>query len=404
MMGFFLAVLLLTTALCSVASAEEEYVRKISYSDVVTALRRSEGKETQTVFYTKEEVQVEEVKIYGGYGTFNPSNANASKWTEFSAFAGDGNASSSDFVADSGNSGSYKFGMQRWQWRASGSDQTFIRLTALVDCFIDVKNKELGDQWATDMSVAEYVADADGFAIKIRDAKIKATSDPHEFFEGVHLKAGDSLYILLTGGKHTPGTCNVCPHFEIYPGRYDAEKRADFSAAREIATTREEAFSELTALMETLSPDDYSAVNWSKISDLVYQTEVLLASLNDVEEMKATVKSAKEEIDAILTKAEEEAALKETKEEKKAELAALFNSEHYTKKNWELVEEELKKAYETIDNAKNVSMMNSAILVAKTRIAEIEVGGCGTTKQAEAGIVLGGLAAAIVVLGKKKED
>ncbi len=42
--------------------------------------------------------------------------------------------------------------------------------------------------------------------------------------------------------------------------------------------------------------------------------------------------------------------------------------------------------------------------VARAEIAEVEVGGCGTTKQAEAGIVLGGLAAAIVVLGKKKED
>ena len=157
-------------------------------------------------------------------------------------------------------------------------------------------------------------------------------------------------------------------------------------------------------VVASLNKTDYTLANWSSIGDFVAEAKSAIKDMLTEEDIKAAVAEAKEGIDSVPTIAEQEAELKARRDEKKAELAAMYNAEHYTKKNWAKVQAVIDEAYAKIDAAKTVAAMKTAIVVAQTAIADIKVGGCGTTKQAEAGIVLGGLAAAIVVFTKKREN
>ncbi len=395
-----LALCLMLGSFGLVASAEG--AETLFFYDLVTGIRRSEGAETQESHNGTDVVTFQNFKFWAGYGKFNPDDVENSDFNNFAAFKGDGVAVWDDQVLDSDTD--MKFTMQRWQWAASGDQQSIIRVTALVDSYVIVcTDEEIKDQWATDMTVLQYVVDAEGTAVKVREELVKNATGFYAFFSPVHLKAGDSVYVILQANGYL-GTNGVVPHFAIDPAGYDANERADFATAKELKTAKNDAYTALDNTVAALKEADYSSGNWSKIFDYVTIAKADISDLMDADEINAVVTKAKADIDAVLTIAEEEAALQAERDAKKAELAAEFKQEWYTKKNWELVQAALDKAYAAIDAAKNTAAMNTAMTVARTEIADVEVGGCGTTKQAEAGIVLGGLAAAIVVFTKKREN
>ncbi len=399
--------LVLALGTVSIASAEVEYGTVFDATSVVNALVASQGEETQVYYHTvanPEGRTIKELKIWGGFGWINTDNFNDSEIQKWKDFKGIGNPSAaSDRVASADSP--YMVGMQMWQWTSDKTQgDAFIILTAVENCYVEVTSKAAANQWATNMVMTEWVADPDGILVKVREEKVRDTTDPHGFFEGVHLKAGDRLIIQNGNGGYGPGTNQVWPKFEIFADQYDETKRADFEAIKEVKKGMENAKKEIDDYVATLNEADYTSARWSAIGDIVLEAKAAISDATTVEAMNTAVADAKAEIDAVPTKAEEEAELQKKKDEKKAELAAEFNPEHYTKKNWELVQAALDKAYAAIDAAKNVSAMNTAMTVARSEIALVEVGGCGTTKQAEAGIVLGGLAAAIVVFTKKREN
>ncbi len=391
----------------SISTAETKYITEFNTTHVANAILGSEGKPTSVIPELKGEVK--ELTIAAGYGFINLDNFDESDIKEFTFFLGIPGSDApegSDLVANAeSNGGTYQVGFQRWQWRGDKTaGDCFIIITALEDCFVDVWTNEIANQWATNMVMTEYVVDPDGVILKVRETNVKDANDEHAFFDGVHLQKGDRLVIQNGNGGYGPGTNQVWPQFKVDAAAYDATKRADFETVKALVNAKLEAYDEIDAAVAALKEDDYSSARWSSIGDIASEAKSVIADLMSEEEITATVTQAKADIDAVLTKAEEAEQLQKQKDEKKAALAAEYKEEWYTKKNWELVKAALDKAYAAIDAAKNVAGMNTAMTVARTEIAEIEVGGCGTTKQAEAGIVLGGLAAAIVVFTKKRED
>ncbi len=390
----------------SFANAEGP-VTEFNATHVNNAMVNSGGKETSEIF--EKEGSVEELTIYAGWGWMDYTDFDDSDIKDYVVAVGVAGVApaGSDLLAEKEgvDGGNYGVGMQRWQWRAHKDiGNAYIVLTAKVDTFVDVYTGAIVNQWATGMGVNQYVVDADGIVVQVRAENVKDATDEHAFFDGVHLKKGDKLVIELTHGELTPGTNGVWPQFKVDASAYDATKRADFAAIKAFNDAKAKGAEDVNAILAGLKQADYSAANWTKINGLIETALEDVAAVEKADDIAGIVSAVKTKVDEVLTLAEEKAILDAEKADAKAGLAEIYKEEYYTKKNWELAKAELDKANAAIDAAKNSSEIKAAVAAAKTALDAVEVGGCGTTKQAEAGIVLGGLAAAIVVFTKKREN
>ncbi len=331
----------------SIATAETEYITEFNATHVNNAILGSEGKPTSVIPELAGEVK--ELTIAAGYGFIDPEDfkwEDIQEYTFFLGIPGSESPEGSDLLANAeSDGGTYQVGMQRWQWRGDkNAGDAFIILTAKEDVYVKVWTKAIANQWATNMVMTQWVVDADGVIVKVRQENVKDANDEHAFFDGVHLKAGDSVIIQNGNGGYAPGTNQVWPQFTVDASAYDATKRADFETIKALKTAKDEAKADIAAAVAALKEDDYSSARWSSIGDIVAEANTGIADAQTAEAIAEIVTKAKADIDAVLTKAEEAELLQKQKDEKKAELAAEFKAEYYTKKNWELVQAALDKA------------------------------------------------------------
>ena len=135
-----------------------------------------------------------------------------------------------------------------------------------------------------------------------------------------------------------------------------------------------------------LNKEDYTSKMWRHVETVINRACKAIVASVDAAEIDSKVNITLEKLKGF------------------KRLGAGLNEEDYTSKMWRRVETVINRACKAIVAAEVTGEINSAVLQAKLEIETLEVGGCGTTKQATSGIVLGGLAAAVVVLSKKKED
>ncbi len=355
----------------------------------------------------------EEFTFWMGYGTLDPDDYSNTTWVNVTNFE---NNSGMPFASDSGTGSTYNCGFQRtgrthqpWQWRASTKlGQTFIRITAKSNFYLNVWNPTITDQWAFSMIVTQWAIDPENTMVKMKEARVNNTSDANKYFTGIHMKAGDTLLLVLTDGGHNPGTNQVLPLFALDVDAYDESKRPDYALVKEVKAYQLEKIAELEDYVASKDSEIYTASRYSSMGDIVTKAAVEIDACLNKADIDVIVSNTKADIDAVPTKAQEADYLKNYGEEKKAELEAEFPEANIDAKLWPQVSELLNKAYDAIAAAKNVANVNVAVSGARAQIEQLLASaeaekGCSSSKQADAGIVLGGLAAAIVVLGKKKE-
>ncbi|MCI8434647.1 MAG: hypothetical protein HFK10_01625 [Clostridia bacterium] len=310
--------------------------------------------------------------------------------------------------------------VKRWQWRVSNPNIVALRFTANVDCYIDPFNPLIELSYVAQAYVRTVVENEAGIRITRKTYVPKVKNQEGAYFNPEHLKAGDTLYIILEPIERNAGSY---PHtlemtgvagdtvkFNISVEAYDETLRADYAAEERLIAYRAEKAQEIKDYVAAIDLKQYSMANRMLIQEYAANIVGTLERLDSIEKIDEAVASVKATIDGVKTIAQEAEELAAYKTEMKAAIAAYANQADYTTENWAKVSGYVDTAIKAIDAAKSKSSVDTAVKAAQNRIDKVPKGGkkgcgCGSAAGAGGGIVLAAAllgAAVILTLRKKK--
>ena len=310
--------------------------------------------------------------------------------------------------------------VKRWQWRVSNPNIVALRFTANVDCYIDPFNPLIELSYVAQAYVRTVVENEAGIRITRKTYVPKVKNQEGAYFNPEHLKAGDTLYIILEPIERNAGSY---PHtlemtgvagdtvkFNISVEAYDETLRADYAAEERLIAYRAEKAQEIKDYVAAMDLKQYSMANRMLIQEYAANIVGTLERLDSIEKIDEAVASVKATIDGVKTIAQEAEELAAYKTEMKAAIAAYANQADYTTENWAKVSGYVDTAIKAIDAAKSKSSVDTAVKAAQNRIDKVPKGGkkgcgCGSAAGAGGGIVLAAAllgAAVILTLRKKK--
>ena len=208
-----------TVKIATVGEAVEE--KPLTTADIVSASVAAKG---EAVSYDGADVQF----LKGDF-------INHGELTPFTTFAGDGSGSAGDLVGD----GDSDNAVWRWQWRASNAVNTVLRITATKNirlaliCPNDVK-----DQWAVHSVYAYYTEGTEGIQALVAEHPVTETVPAGEMDAEVHLRKGDSFYIVYYTTDPTGNvTSGYVPQVIIDPDGYSKKLRTNYTGNDEVTVS-----------------------------------------------------------------------------------------------------------------------------------------------------------------------
>ena len=385
--GFFaalMALVLLTSQMGFTAFAAAE---SLDYSAMVTDQIVAKGKPVSKTL----------VDFQFLYGDFDAGSLQAfQKWFGGGGTPDDTLANPAD-VATPDNGQNV---LWRWQWRATATSATVLKVTAKEDMKLDVTQKDtIKDQWATHSAFRFVTESADGVRMPLRRMDVTATMKPEDVKTTAYLSKGDTLYIVYSIMNGDPGTATATyiPQFQADPSGYDAAQRPAYekvAALDQLKTDKEKALKDKYTQM-TADSSTYSTARAAEIKGIVNEAAAKISDLTSEEEINTLFNETVTKMEAVPTQAKEKEELQAYMNTQKQELTSYVSKEEYTSANWQKVQGYLDEGIKKIDEAQSAAAVNTAVARAKASIDKVE------KKQGVdmmPWIVSGGMALAVVIV------
>lgn len=313
-------------------------------------------------------------------------------------------------IVASGASNESNF-VRRWDWRASGRYDTFLRfdMKEQVEMTIGVA-EEVNMGAVSNVTISYVVENEEGYRSVIFESK-KTDITQNNYEKTVVLHTGWKLYVVCNynAALTEHSTFNYQPAFTSnITDKTNQELVSKFTQMKAVAALKEEKKTALDIVVAGLDEQDYSISNWSKITDIVETAVADMQDLLSEEEIESVYRNAVAEIGAVKTISQEQAELEAYKKERTDELASLANKENYSAENWKQVEEIVSAAKNKISSSESRAAVDRAFNEAKNKIAKIEqktsgCGGCGSFVSAGTmALVTATLGLTFVVVKKRK--
>lgn len=329
----------------------------------------------------------------------------------FEQFSGSGQYLADDALGDlNGNNAVW-----RWQWRATATSNTVLKITAKEDmCFTIKQGDPIRDeQWATHSTYAYVTENAQGDRLTVHKMPVKATMTNDYIQAEFHLAKGDTLYVVYyvhTGDDSSNATSHYMPTFVMDTAAYNASKRTDYSVITDLRDAKAEKSEALSAKLTELLGDSnvYSVNNADKLSMIVDAAISEIQKASAVDEVTALYDTAMADISEIKTIAEENQVLVDFRQQAKEELAACASEENYTSANWKIITDRIAKANEDIDAATNSAGVSQILAYAKADIRKVEQKSAADYLPLiiaiAAGAVVVSAVVVVIVVAKKKKN
>ncbi|HEY8443703.1 MAG TPA: hypothetical protein VIL24_02770 [Clostridia bacterium] len=295
-----------------------------------------------------------------------------------SYYRGTGEGLPTDSVWDSA---SLSAGFERSLIKFGGTYNAIIKVTALENMLLKMTHPAIWPD-ALDAAIMIVAEDARGYKWPVSDKQIIANSEANYYLTDVHMKEGDSVYIVVYALTSSGFRINLMPEFEADIDAYDESLRPDFERAKVLEDYRQNIIQELEDHMEELGESNYSAARWSEILLIFDNARNQLkraGAEEDMDEIKAEAITAMNQVKTLQQDMQE---LNAYKQEKIQELEAYINSlgkKKYTKDNWAKVQEELENFKTKIEPLKNKAAIDTAFVQSKAWIDNIpQKNGCSS--------------------------
>lgn len=326
----------------------------------------------------------------------------------FSKWFGDGSGTPDDSLASPADVTTPDNGQNvlwRWQWRATATSATVLKITAKENMRLDITQRDtLTDQWATHSAFRFIAENPDGIRMVVRRMDVAATMDPDTVKTTVHLAKGDTLYIVYAIMNGDPGTATASfiPQFGMDTAAYDEAQRPEYETVTALETLKEEKAAALQEKYTEMVGDGeaYSTARAAELEGIVDEAVESFADLSSEEEVNAAFEEATAKMDAVPTLAKEQEELQAYMTQQKNDLAGYAQKEDYSTKNWKVVEEYLTQANAALDEAQTAAAVNTIIARAKANIDSVaKKEGPGMMPWIIGGaVVLAAAVAAVVIL------
>jgi hypothetical protein len=114
----------------------------------------------------------------------------------------------------------------RWQWRTSGANVTALKFTAKENMRVDINmGNAQTNQWAFQSAFEYVIENSEGRRTTVKTIQVKETITPEMVAGTVHLKKGETLYVVYTnnkGGAADIVTASFIPTLKLSPAGYDS--------------------------------------------------------------------------------------------------------------------------------------------------------------------------------------
>lgn len=285
---------------------------------------------------------------------------------EFGYHAGIGDGDWRDCLLDSepaADDSRYGNAFWRWQVRCSGLDQSVIRIKAKNNTFVDFTHAANSQLNTTGANFKVMVEDENGILITLKDSPVTLIVEENQYGCGVHLKAGDTMYVVMYRPTEDSNTVTswFVPLFTVTPSLYNEENRADFDYQIELNSLKEEKKTALDGVVGDMNMSDYSDEQWLNVEDIALTYKQRIEDATTKEAVNELYDEAVASINAVPTKAQEEAALNAVKTEKKAYIESLAAEKDYSSADWKKIVSLKENAISRIETATSVAAVNAAV-------------------------------------------
>ena len=329
----------------------------------------------------------------------------------FTASAGSGKGGADDAIFV-GNGGDSDAGFQRWQFHAGlDNDNAIMKYQTHKDTELVITHIPIVSYYGPGSSMKYYIVDTDGF-IEFKEERFLASDTPADFYGyTINLKAEQSLVMEFTANDPSGyAVASIEWVATSNPKNYNETLTNDFTDARNLQAYKDNLSNQLDEYVATLRESDYSKANYSKIEELVATFKTSIKQIDNEADVLDLYNETVSKIDDILTLFEEEELLIQTRESAIAEAEAYINERKssYTKKEWQVVQEEFDSFKLLVNMETSITQINILLTSFKTTID-----GLPATKAQETAIIIGvtcgsvatigGLLAIVVAVTKKKK-
>ena len=280
------------------------------------------------------------------------------------------------------NSYTQNVGFKRNEIKCTSMYDAIMKITVKENLVLSLTHAKLWEEPdVLDAQIRFVSQNSEGYMLNVLNKKLENGIPEGALSKEVHLKKGDSFYVIFSATGKDPAHINFMPKFTIDTSSYDESLRADYTLAKEISNYREIKIAELDACVSNLRQMDYSMSKWTQIQDLFTSTKNEILVTDDKTAIDNLVIGAKEEISAINTLEEDKLIIDALRQDKIKELedyVASLDKSNYSKANWKKIKLELDAFRKKAELLENTLQFDKAILASKTLIDSIPIGkeGC----------------------------
>ncbi len=273
-------------------------------------------------------------------------------------------------------------GFKRNEIKCTSMHDAIMKITTKEDLLLSLTHAKMWDEPDVLEAQIRFVTqNSEGYMVNVLNKKLEKGIAEDALNTQVHLKKGDSFYVIFTATGKDPAHINFMPEFTLDTALYNESLRADYTLAKEMSNYRELKIAELDAYVSNLRQMDYSMSKWTQIQDLFTSTKNEILVTEDKTVIDTMVVDTKEQISQINTLEEDKTIIDALREEKIKELEDYINSldkKNYSNANWKKIKEELKEFKNKAELLENSLQFDKELLDSKTLIDSIPTGkkGC----------------------------
>jgi hypothetical protein len=362
--------------------------KTLSYKDIVSNVISNDFEEVTTTYF-KYSLMV---------GSFYDDD-----FLRPSYFTGSGQGVPTDGVWDSA---SLIAGFDRFSLKCSSQYNAIIKVTALQNMLLEMNHEAIWPQ-AENASIMIVAQDDRGYKWIISDKKIEADSPADYYLLDTHMKAGDSVYIIFYATGSSGVKINLMPVLSVNTQDYQESERPDFERAKAVEDYRAGILEQIEDYVEELGESNYSAARWSEILQIMEEAQQDIRRASTEDDMDALKEQAIAKFNAVNTLEQDLEELNNYKQEKIQELEdyiASLGKKNYSKKNWQLIEEELQNFKDKVELLQNKTAVNTAFTQSKALIDNIEKkkSGCSSNSAVSKLLIFTALVAGLAMIQKRR--